>query len=300
MKWRLRIMIKFVFKIILALALTHSKSFAYPAQNQFPPFHIMGNLYYVGADDLASYLIVTPKGNILINSNLEVDVPMIKTNIEKLGFKFKDTKILLISHAHLDHAEGSAMIKKQTKAKYMVMDADVELVQSGGKSDFYYANDASMYFPSTTVDKVLHDGDHVELGGTVLTAHLTAGHTKGCTSWTMQVIDHGKPYQVVIVGSLNVNPGYKLTHNKTYPNIAEDYTKAINTLKSLTCDVFLGAHAGYFDLQKKYNALDKIDANPFIDPVGCKKHISQKEQEFYTELRKQKENDIDVQSRSGT
>lgn len=259
----------------------------YPMPKPFPPFRIAGNLYYVGTDDLASYLIVTPKGNILINSDLEANVPMIKTSIEKLGFKYSDTKILLISHAHFDHAAGSKLIKQETKAKYMVMDADVALVQSGGKSDFHYADDREMHFPPSTVDKVLHDGDQVQLGRTALTAHLTAGHTKGCTTWTMQVTDHGKPYQVVIVGSLNVNPAYKLVHNKTYPQIAQDYEHAIKELKSLPCDIFLGAHAMYFDLKKKYSLLNASPNNPFIDTTGYKKHIAQKEQEFYKELRKQ-------------
>ena len=253
----------------------------------FPPFHIAGNLYYVGTDDLASYLITTPKGNILINSDLEATVPMIKASVEKLGFKWSDTKILLISHAHVDHAAGSQSIKQQTKAKYMVMDVDVPLIQSGGKSDFYYGNDASMYFPPTTVDKVLHDGDQVKLGGTVLTAHLTPGHTKGCTTWTMRLTDHGKQYEVVIVGSLNVNPGYKLVSNKTYPTIVEDYKHAIKVLRSLHCDIFLGAHAVYFDLKKKYALLNTSTKNPFIDPVGYKNHIAQKEQDFYKELQKQ-------------
>jgi len=255
--------------------------------NPFPPFRIAGNLYYVGTDDLASYLVVTPKGNILINSSLEANVPMIKASIEKLGFKFSDTKILLISHAHLDHAAGSQLLKQQTNARYMVMDADVPEVQSGGKSDFHYGSDDSMYFPATTVDKILHDGEQVKLGGTVLTAHLTPGHTKGCTTWTMQVIDHGKPYQVVIVGSLNVNSGYKLINNTAYPDIAKDYEHEIKTLKSLPCDIFLGAHAMYFDLSKKYNALKKNTVNPFIDPLGYKNYIAQKEYEFYTELNKQ-------------
>lgn len=261
--------------------------FAYPMPNPFPPFQIAGNLYYVGTDDLASYLIVTPKGNILINSDLEANVPMIKASIEKLGFKFSDTKILLISHAHLDHAAGSALIKQQTKAKYMVMDADVSLVQSGGRSDFHYANDASTYFPPSTVDKILHDGEQIKLGGAVLTAHLTPGHTKGCTTWSMQLIDHGKQYQVVMVGSLNVNPGYQLVHNKAYPTIAQDYERAIKVLKSLPCDIFLGAHAGYFDLKKKYFLLNIGASNPFVDPAGYKKHVAQKEQEFYKELEMQ-------------
>ncbi|MBA2652266.1 MAG: subclass B3 metallo-beta-lactamase [Tatlockia sp.] len=278
---------KIFFALSLAAALFSTLCFAYPVGNPFPPFRIVGNLYYVGMDDLASYLIVTPKGNILINSNLEANVPMIKKSIEKLGFKFSDTKILLISHAHFDHAAGSQLIKQETNAKYMVMAEDVLLVESGGKADFHYRNDPSIYFPITKVDRVLHDGDKVKLGSTVLTAHLTAGHTKGCTTWTMQVIENGKPYQVVIVGSLNINPGYKLVNNATYPNIAQDYEHAIKEMKSLRGDIFLGAHAGYFDLIKKYSLLNK-GTNPFIDPEGYRKHVTQKEQEFYGELQKQK------------
>jgi metallo-beta-lactamase class B len=275
--------------LVLILALGQV-CFAYPMPNSFPAFHIAGNLYYVGTDDLANYLIVTPKGNILINSDLEANVPMIKASIEKLGFKFSDTKILLISHAHLDHAEGSKLIKELTKAKYMVMDADVAVIQSGGKADFNYGKDPSMRFPPAKVDQVLHDGDQVKLGGTVLTAHLTPGHTKGCTTWAMEVMDQGKKYQVVIVGSLNVNPGYKLVRNTTYPNLAEDYKRAIKILKSLPCDIFLGAHARYFDLKKKYNLLNASSGNPFVDSRGYKTHIAEKEKEFYTELKKQSGN----------
>jgi len=274
--------------MFFVLLFVSQTSFAYPKQHPFPPFHIAGNLYYVGADDLASYLVVTPKGNILINSNLAIDVPMIKASVEKLGFKWSDTKILLISHAHFDHAAGSQLIKQQTPAKYMVMDSDVALVESGGKTDFHYANDPSMFFSSTKVDKVLHDGDQVKLGGTVLTAHLTPGHTKGCTTWTMQVNDHGKPYQVVIVGSLNVNPGYKLVDNKTYPHIAKDYQHAFKVVKALHGDIFLGAHAMYFDLNKKYQLLGQTRSNPFVDPAGYKRHIAQKEHEFTNELQRQK------------
>lgn len=277
---------KKIYFFITTMMIAHL-AFAYPVGNPFPPFRIAGNLYYVGMDDLASYLVVTPKGNILINSDLEANVPMIKANIEKLGFKFSDTKILLISHAHLDHAAGSQLIKKQTNAKYMVMDSDVALAESGGKLDFHYANDADMFFPKTSVDRILQDGDEVKLGGTILTAHLTPGHTKGCTTWTMKLRDHGKEYQVVIVGSLNVNSGYKLVHNSTYPKIAYDYIHAIKVLKALPCDIFLGAHAMYFDLKKKYALLNKSASNPFIDPIGYKKHVAQKEQEFYVEFKKQ-------------
>jgi len=253
----------------------------------FPPFHIAGNLYYVGSKGLANYLITTPEGNILINSDLEANVPLIQASIEKLGFKFKDTKILLISHAHYDHDAASAKIKQLTGAKYMVMDGDVAVVESGGKADFAYGNRAEFLYPGTKVDRVLHDGDEVKLGGTVLVAHLTPGHTKGCTTWTMKVSEAGKTHDVVIIGSPNVNPGYKLVANRAYPQIAQDYERMFRVLQSLPCDIFLGAHGGYFDMEEKYARLKPGAANPFLDLTGYKKYVADKEQEFRTELAKQ-------------
>lgn len=179
------------------------------------------------------------------------------------------------------------MIKKLTGAKYMVMDADVPVVESGGKNDFHYAGDPSTLFPPTSVDRVLHDGDEVKLGDAVLTARLTPGHTKGCTTWTMKVKDGSKTRDVVIVGSPNVNPGYKLVGNQTYPAIAEDFARMFAVLKSLPCDYFLGAHAGYFDLATKYARLKKGDATALIDPQGYKNFVTEKEEVFRRELRKQ-------------
>ena len=254
----------------------------------FPPFRIARNLYYVGTKGLANYLITTPQGNILINSDLEANVPMIEASIEKLGFKFKDTKILLISHAHWDHDAGSAMIKEMTGAMYMVMDADAPVVESGGKTDFEYGNSPTSLYRPTKVDRVLHDRDEVKLGGTVLVAHLTPGHTKGCTTWTMQVTEGGKTYNVVILGSPNLNPGYKLVDNPAYPQIAEDYERMWRVLTSLPCDIFLGAHGNYFGLEEKYPLMKEGGGNPFVDPSGYKKYIAQKEQEFRTELARQK------------
>src|SRR5580704_13550270 len=193
--------------------------------NPFPPYRIIGNIYYVGSQGLGVYLITTPQGNILINSNLEKSVPMIRESVEKLGFRFSDTRILLISHAHWDHCSGSAAIKELTGAKYMVMDADVPEIEAGGKGNFQYGDVLTSRYQPTKVDRVLHDGDQVKLGDTVLVAHLTPGHTKGCTTWTMTVREAGKTYHVVIIGSPNVNDGYKLVGNTLYPRIAEDYER---------------------------------------------------------------------------
>ena len=253
----------------------------------FPPHRIAGNLYYVGSKDLASYLIVTPQGNILINSSLESSPPLIRKSIEKLGFKFSNTKILLISHAHWDHDAGSAQILKQTGAKYMVMAEDVPVVESGGRKDFHYGKSPEDLYPPAKVDRVLHDGDEVRLGGTVLTAHLTPGHTRGCTTWTMKVVDGGKSYNVVIIGSPNVNPGYKLVGNKAYPQIAQDYEKTFRVLKSLPCDIFLGAHGGYYGMVAKYARLKQEGMKVFVDPQGYKDYVADRERAFQTELAKQ-------------
>lgn len=254
----------------------------------FPAHHIIANIYYVGSEGQANYLIATPAGNILINSGVEKSPPMIKESIKNLGFKYADTKILLISHAHFDHDAGSAQIVKETGAKYEVMDSDVPVVESGGKRDFNYGDKGGEnLYPPTKVDRVLHDGDKVSLGGTVLTAHKTPGHTKGCTTWTMQVKDGGKTLNVVIVGSPNVNPGYILVGNKKYPGIAQDYEKTFRILTALPADVFLGAHGAYYGLDAKYAKLRPGGANPFIDPDGYKAYVADREAAFRKELAKQ-------------
>jgi metallo-beta-lactamase class B len=170
----------------------------------------------------------------------------------------------------------------------MVMDADVPVVESGGRKDFNYGHSPETFYAPTKVDRMLHDGGEVRLGGTILVAYLTPGHTKGCTTWTMKVTEGGRTYDVVIVGSPNVNAGYKLVDNAAYPQIAEDYERMWRVLKSLPCDIFLGAHGEYFGMLEKYARMEKGGANPFVDPDGYKKYVALKEQDFLTELAKQK------------
>jgi metallo-beta-lactamase class B len=245
----------------------------------FPAFKLAGNLYYVGTADLAVYLVNTPQGNILINTDFEEDVPTIKKSIEQLGFKYSDTKIVLISHAHGDHDAATGLVQKETGAKLMIMDADVPEEQSTAKGR-----------PGAHVDRVLHDGDTVELGGAKLVAHLTPGHTKGCTTWTMEVSNGTRTLNAVIVGSPNVNPGYILVGNKDYPKIADDYTKTFAVLKSLPCDLFLGAHGAYFGLKAKYAKMKAGDANAFIDPDGYKAYVAERDSTFRKEWERQKQN----------
>jgi metallo-beta-lactamase class B len=253
----------------------------------FPAFHIAGNLYYVGSKGLANYLITTPQGHILINSDLEPNVPMIRAGVEQLGFKFTDIKILLISHAHWDHDAASATIKQLTGAKYMVMDADVPVVESGGKSDFHYGTVTEALYPPTKVDRVLHDGDKVTLGDAELVAHLTPGHTKGCTTWTMNVKEGDQTYSVVIVGSPNVNEGYKLVGNTLYPAIVQDFERTFKVLRALPAEIFLGAHGTYFGMEAKYANLKGGASMPFIDPAGYKAYVDNREKAFRAELAKQ-------------
>ena len=242
----------------------------------FQPYKVIGNIYYVGTDDLGSFLITTPEGDILINSDFDYTVPQIRASVEKLGFKFTDIKILLGSHAHGDHMEGDARVKELTGAQVMVMEQDVPAISRmtpGNKPH--------------PIDRVLHDGDEVKLGGTTLVAHLTPGHTKGCTTWTMKAEEGGKSYNVVILGSIGVNPGYILVNNKDYPQIADDYIKGFKVLRSLPCDVFLASHGRFYGMQEKYAKLQKGGPNPFIDPAGYKAHLDLQEKNFRAKLEEQ-------------
>ena len=243
---------------------------------QFPPHKIVGNMYYVGTKSLASFLVVTPQGNILINSTYERNVPTIQKSVEQLGFKFSDIKILLGSHAHGDHQEGDALVKQLTGAQVMAMAEDVpalENMKPGGKPH--------------PIDKVLHDGDSVTLGGATLVAHLTPGHTRGCTTWTMKVQDGGKTYDVVIIGSFGVNPGFKLVNNPDVPGIADEFARAFKVARSLPCDVPLGSHPGMYNMEEKYAKLGKGGPNPFIDPAGYKLELDIDEAMFKAVLAEQ-------------
>jgi metallo-beta-lactamase class B len=249
----------------------------------FPAHCVVGNVYYVGSKQLASYLITTSDGHILINSSFEETVPLIRVAVESLGFKFSDVKILLASHAHSDHVAGHALVKEQTGAKIFVMQGDDETIASGGKGQYLYKD--SRWKPCP-VDRVLEDGEAVQLGGAKLIARRTPGHTRGCTTWTWRAAADGKTYDVVVIGSPNVNPGYRLAKNADYPEIAHDFAQTFATLKSLSCDVFLGAHGDYYGLLAKYDRLGKGD-NPFIDPDGYKAYVDLKEKAFRGTLAEQ-------------
>lgn len=252
----------------------------------YPPHKIIGNLYYVGTNDVTSFLITTPQGHILIDSGYEQTVPIIEGAVTRLGFKITDVKIILNSHAHVDHAAGMAALKKVTGAKVYIHELDAPVIESGGDHDFRWSKE--FHWPKCPVDKKLKDGEKVELGGAVLTAHLTPGHTMGSTTWTMPVQDGGKTYNVVFLSSATVNPGVSLTPNGpgvTRPRIAEDYTQAFKVWRSLPCDVFLGAHAGFYGMQQKYETpRASTQTSLYIDPESYKKHLDLMEKRFKDQL----------------
>ena len=251
------------------------------------PFRVIGNIYYVGASEVSSFLITTPEGHILLDSGFAETVPFIKENVKQLGFKLEDVKILINSHAHYDHAGGIGLLKELTGARLAMSEADAALLAAGGKNDFQWGD--RFAYKAATADRLLHDKDKVVLGGVTMTAHITPGHTKGCTTWTTKVKDGGKQYDVVIIGSASV-PGYKLVNNTRYPNIVEDYEQTFRVLKSLSCDVFLAPHGSFFDMKAKAAKLEQgAKTNPFIDPQGYRDYIEDAEKTFHELLEKQRQ-----------
>lgn len=245
----------------------------------FPAHRIMDNLYFVGTEALGTFLIETPAGLILINSDFESTVPSIKASVESLGFVFEDIEIILGSHAHGDHMEADAMIKEMTGALVMAMAEDVPALRAmrpGGKEH--------------PIDRILEDGDTVELGGTTLTAHRTAGHTKGCTSWALEVEEDGEVYDALIVCSFGVNDGYILVDNPDYPEIADDYVETFARARELPVDIFLGSHGFWYGIAEKYERLqarEPGDPNPFIDRAGYLEHVAMQEANFEAMLASQ-------------
>jgi metallo-beta-lactamase class B len=252
----------------------------------FPAHKVLGNVYYVGSKDLATFLVTTPDGHILINSGFERTVPLIQKSVQSLGFKMTDVKILLASHAHSDHVAGHALLQKMTGAKVYVMRGDDQVIATGGEGQYLYTT--SRWEPCK-VDRVLNDRDEVTLGGITLVARLTPGHTRGCTTWAWRVEDSGKTYDVVVIGSPNVNPGFKLVNNESYPEIAIDFVRTFEVLKGLPCDVFLGAHGSYYGMAERHALLQKGQANAFVNAQGYKEFVTQKERAFRKTLADQQE-----------
>ena len=264
---------------ILALASLPLVAICQPAgwNDPFPPHRVMDNVYYVGTKELASFLIVTPEGNILMNSDYESSVPVIRASVEKLGFKFSDIKILIAGHAHPDHVEGDALVKELTGAQVVVGRIDAPATKTfrpGGKEH--------------PIDRLIDDGDTVTLGGTTLTAHVMPGHTKGCLAWTTDLKEGGKTYHAFIECSLNIQ-AMKFVGNTDYPTIVEDFRATYKKARTFPVDVFLSSHASFYGMAAKYAKLESRregDPNPFVDPEGYKAHVDQYEKSFEAAMAK--------------
>ncbi len=262
-----------------ALAFCSVSAFSQPTgwNDPFPPHRVMDNLYYVGTKELSSFLITTPQGHILMNSDYEASVPVIRASVEKLGFKFTDIKILIAGHAHPDHVEGDALVKELTGAQVVVGRLEVPRTKEfrpGGKEH--------------PIDRMIDDGDTVSLGGTTLTAHVMPGHTKGCLAWTTDLKEDGKTYHAFIECSLN---GQFLQSLDNYPGIVEDFRATYKKARTFPVELFLSSHASFYGLDEKYAKLEKRgpgDPNPFIDPEGYKAHVDQYEKTFEAALARQK------------
>lgn len=280
-----------IFRLIVAVVVLSAGVIAQLSETEqawnrpVEPFRIAGNVYYVGAADLSSYLITTPKGHILIDSGMIETVPLIKANIEKLGFKIGDVKALIMSHAHYDHVGGMAELKRLTKAKLYVSDEDAKLLARGGKGDPNFAD--RFPFEPATADKTFKDGWNLKLGGTTMTAMVTPGHTKGCTTWTTKVEDAGRKLNAVFVCSVTA-PGYTLVGNTEHPNIVGDYERTFRRLKALNVDLFLSSHASAFGMAEK---LERRKADPkvnaFIDPKGYVVMLERTESQFRNQVASQ-------------
>jgi metallo-beta-lactamase class B len=254
----------------------------------FPPFRIVGDLYYVGTYDLACYLIVTPAGNILINTGLAGSATQIRGNIETLGFHFADTKLLLATHAHFDHVSAMAEVKRLTGARLAATEAEVTLFESGGKSDFRFGEDRTAWFQPVHVDEKLRDGQKVGLGGTELTVRLSPGHTKGAASYEFTEADGGREYRVLIANLPSINPGVTLLKNPKYPDIMNDYAYTLATLKELHADIFLASHASQFGLHRKYQPGDTYQPIRFVDPAGYRAALDQLDAAFHAQLERER------------
>lgn len=255
----------------------------------YPPFKIIGNVYWVGTYDLSTYLITTPQGNILINTGVPETVPLIKAGVEKLGFKFSDTKILLATHGHWDHVAGLADLKKQTGARMIMSEQDAALLEDGGKSDFRFGDTPGARFTPVQVDQRLKNGDKITLGGVEITAHHHPGHTKGATSFTFTVREAGKDYRVLIANSPTINPGVKVNGMPNYSTIAQDYARTFHDQKELKFDVWLASHAAQLKLHEKYKPGDPYNAERFVDPKGFREALDRLEKLYQEQLAKERQ-----------
>lgn len=250
----------------------------------FPPFQIVGNVYWVGSYDLSSYLITSPQGHILVNTGIGDTARQIKKSVEELGFKMSDVKILTATHGHYDHVAGMAELKRMTGARLLIAEQDKPLLETGGKADFRFGNTPSAQFEPVKVDETFADGGTITLGGTTLVAHLNAGHTKGATSFTLNVKDDGKTYRVLIANMGSINPGVKVSGMPNYPTIGQDYAQTFIKQKDMKIDIWLASHASQFQMHEKHQPGDPYAPGRFVDPTGFRAAVLRLEKAYLTQL----------------
>jgi metallo-beta-lactamase class B len=254
----------------------------------FPPFRMIGNIFWVGSYDLSTYLITTPQGNILINTGVGDTARQIKASVELLGFKLTDTRILTATHGHFDHVAGLAELKRMTGARLVVSAGDKELLESGGAADFRFGDTPGARFEPVKVDQVFKDNDTISLGGTELTAHHHPGHTKGATSFTVNVQEAGKTYRVIIANMGSINPGVTVSGMAKYPGITQDYARTFRAQKDMRIDIWLASHAAQFRMHQKYKPGDAFNPERFVDPAGFLAAVQQLEKTYLDQLARER------------
>lgn len=249
------------------------------------PFHIIGNIYYVGTAGLGAYLITSSHGHILLDGGLPESASQIEKNVAALGFRMREVKYLVNSHAHYDHAGGLAELKRASGAEMIASRGDAPTLNSGFQSSYGAGWDS--HFPAVAVGRIIADGETLHVGPIALTAVLTPGHTKGCTTWTMPVSEGHKTYRVVFYCSTSI-PGYHLLGNKEYPDIASDYERSFARLEHLPCDVFLANHAEFFHMKEKLAEGNSGKHNPFVDSGELQRFVAESKADFEAELRSER------------
>lgn len=244
------------------------------------PVKIVGPIYFVGTKGLAAWLITTPDGHILLNTGMPSSGPMIAASIGKLGFKPEDIRILLTGHGHIDHAGALAYMKKISGAEVLAMDAEVPLLESGGKTDFHYGSIPEFRFEPVTVNRVLRDGDVVTLGDVAIAALHVPGHTRGSTAYVMDVVDGGRVYRIVFPDGTSINPGYRLVDDPSYPGIADDLRRTLHRLEMLKPDIWLPSHTDMFDFEGKRARVAKEGPAAWVDPEGYRRSVVKSREHF--------------------
>ena len=250
------------------------------------PFHVVGNVYSVGSAEVTSFLIATPKGHVIVDGGFAESALQIVRNIDKLGFKLEDVKVLVMSHAHFDHAGGLAELKRRTGAQVVASRADAEAMARGGKGDPQFGD--SIPFAAVYADRIVQDGGVVRVGPTELVAHVTPGHTQGCTTWTTVQREQERTLHVVFNCSMSVPDEYRLLGNPRYPRAADDYERSFRILRALPCDVLLAPHASFFQQDERRARMADGAPNPFIDPAACGAYLDRNEQAFRAHLERER------------